>query len=107
MTDGGKIMVNETFEMQGSELNDMGKTEDGITDRRRRLLGGTAAMAQAEADGQAAFEGKESMTSGEYQERMNAAKAQYNEGKAVLTDMRHDQGMEFLDEALGKSLKGE
>lgn len=98
-------MVNNTFEMHGSELDKLDKTQDGVTGRRRRVLAGTATMAQADADQSKLFDERESMTSYDYNKQMTSAGALHREGTTMLQEMRNEEGMEFLDDVLGESPK--
>ena len=95
MTPGGKIMVNNTFEMHGSELDKIDKTQDGVTGRRRRVLAGTATMAQADADQSRLFDASESMTSDDYNKQMKSAGALHREGTTKLQEMRNEQEWNF------------
>jgi hypothetical protein len=103
MTQAGKIMVNNTFEMHGSELDKIDKTQDGVTGRQRRVLAGTATMAQADADQTRLFDARESMTSDDYNKQMKSAGALHREGTTTLQEMRNEKGMEFLNDVLGES----
>jgi hypothetical protein len=86
MTEGGNIMVNETFETDGEKLNNFGETKDGINENRRDLLEGSANMRKAQEKGEAIEENKESMTDAEYKQKYKSAMDQHNEGEKRMGD---------------------